>query len=77
MDYDTAQKWIMNHESDSDEKLSLVINMPVVANRKENRQLPGKAKSYRERHLCDDMHGYSESIPQGYQAEAEKRQTGL
>ncbi len=45
MDYDTAQKWIMNHESDSDEKLSLVINMPVVANRKENDSFPVRRKA--------------------------------
>ncbi len=45
MDYDTAQKWIMNHESDSDEKLSLVINLPVVANRKENDSFPVRRKA--------------------------------
>ncbi len=45
MDYDTAQKWIMNHESDSDEKISLVINMPTVANRKENDSFPVRRKA--------------------------------
>ena len=34
MDYDTAQKWIMNHSTDSEEKLAMVINLPTVANRK-------------------------------------------
>ncbi len=46
MDYDTAQKWIMNHSTDSEEKLAMVINLPTVANRKEYGQLPGKKKSY-------------------------------
>ena len=45
MDYDTAQKWIMNHDSDSDEKLSMVINVPVVANRKENDSFPVRRKA--------------------------------
>ena len=45
MDYDTAQKWIMNHESDSDEKISLVINIPVVANRKERESFPVRRKA--------------------------------
>ena len=30
MDYDTAQKWIMNHSTDSKEKLAMVINLPTV-----------------------------------------------
>lgn len=45
MDYDTAQKWIMNHDSESDEKISLVINIPVVANRKERESFPVRRKA--------------------------------
>ena len=45
MDYETAQRWIMNHDSDSDEKISLVINVPVVANRKENDSFPVRRKA--------------------------------
>ena len=45
MDYDTAQKWIMNHDSESDEKIALVINIPVVANRKERESFPVRRKA--------------------------------
>jgi len=45
MDYDTAQKWIMNHNTDSEEKISLVINLPIVANRKENDSFPVRRKA--------------------------------
>ncbi len=45
MDYDTAQKWIMNHDSESDEKIALVINIPVVANRKERDSFPVRRKA--------------------------------
>ncbi|MFR6258641.1 MAG: ATP-grasp domain-containing protein, partial [Anaerovoracaceae bacterium] len=45
MDYDTAQSWIMNHSSDSDEKLAMVINMPTVANRKETDSFPVRRKA--------------------------------
>lgn len=45
MDYDTAQKWIMNHSTDSEEKLALVINLPVVANRKETDSFPVRRKA--------------------------------
>ncbi len=45
MDYDTAQKWIMNHSTDSDEKLAMVINLPVVANRKETDTFPVRRKA--------------------------------
>ena len=45
MDYVTAQKWIMNHDSESDEKISLVINIPVVANRKERESFPVRRKA--------------------------------
>ncbi|MDO4485248.1 MAG: carbamoyl-phosphate synthase (glutamine-hydrolyzing) large subunit [Bacillota bacterium] len=44
MDYDTAQEWIMNHES-GDERISLVINIPLVANRKENDSFPVRRKA--------------------------------
>ena len=45
MDYDTAQKWIMNHSTDSEEKLAMVINLPVVANRKETDSFPVRRKA--------------------------------
>ncbi len=45
MDYDTAQKWIMNHDIESDEKIALVINIPVVANRKERESFPVRRKA--------------------------------
>lgn len=44
MDYDTAQDWITNHE-EGDENISLVINIPVVANRKENDSFPVRRKA--------------------------------
>lgn len=45
MDYETAQEWIMNHEDESDKRLSLVINVPTVANRKENDSFPVRRKA--------------------------------
>lgn len=45
MDYDTAQKWIMNHDSSSEEKIAMVINLPTVANRKENDSFPVRRKA--------------------------------
>lgn len=45
MDYDTAQKWITNHSSESSEKISLVVNLPTVANRKENDSFPVRRKA--------------------------------
>ncbi len=45
MDYEMAQKWITNHNTDSDEKLDMVINMPVVANRKETDSFPVRRKA--------------------------------
>ena len=44
MDYDTAQEWITNHE-DGEEKISLVINIPIVTNRKENDSFPVRRKA--------------------------------
>ena len=70
MDYDTAQKWIMNHSTDSEEKLAMVINLPVVAKPQGNRQLPGKKKGHRKRYFRYDLHGYSMGIPQGDPPEA-------
>ena len=35
----------MNHESESDEKIALVINIPVVANRKERESFPVRRKA--------------------------------
>ena len=49
MDYDTAQQWIMNHETDSEEKLSLVINVPTVANTKDNDSFPVRRKATERR----------------------------
>lgn len=45
MDYDAAQKLIMSHDDNDDEKISLVINLPVVANRKENDSFPVRRKA--------------------------------
>ena len=45
MDYDTAQKWIMNHSTDSGEKLAMVINLPTVANRKNTDSFPVRRKA--------------------------------
>ena len=45
MDYDTAQKWIMNHSTDSEEKLAMVINLPTVANRKNTDSFPVRRKA--------------------------------
>ena len=45
MDYDTAQKWIMNHTTDSEEKLAMVINLPTVANRKNTDSFPVRRKA--------------------------------
>ncbi|MGN0703822.1 MAG: carbamoyl-phosphate synthase (glutamine-hydrolyzing) large subunit [Lentihominibacter sp.] len=44
MDYDTAQEWITNHE-DGEENISLVINIPIVTNRKENDSFPVRRKA--------------------------------
>ena len=45
MDYDTAQKWIMNHSTDSEEMLAMVINLPTVANRKNTDSFPVRRKA--------------------------------
>ena len=49
MDYDTAQEWIMNHDTDSPDKISLVINVPIVANSKENDSFPVRRKAIERR----------------------------
>ena len=49
MDYDTAQRWIMNHDTDSPDKISLVINVPTVANNKENESFPVRRKAIERR----------------------------
>ena len=49
MDYDTCQQWIMNHETDSDEKISIVLNVPTVANNKENESFPVRRKAIERR----------------------------
>ena len=49
MDYITAQQWIMNHDTDSSEKLSLVINVPTVANTKESESFPVRRKATERR----------------------------
>ncbi len=49
MDYDTAQEWIMNHDTDSPEKISLVINVPIEANSKTNESFPVRRKATERR----------------------------
>ena len=49
MNYDTAQRWIMNHDTDSPDKISLVINVPTVANNKENESFPVRRKAIERR----------------------------
>ena len=49
MDYDTAQKWIMNHETDSADQLAMIINVPIVANSKENDSFPVRRKATERR----------------------------
>lgn len=49
MDYDTAQRWIMNHDTDSPDKISLVINVPTVANSRENESFPVRRKATERR----------------------------
>ena len=45
MDYVTAQEWIMDHDEDSDKSISLVINVPTVANTKKNDSFPVRRKA--------------------------------
>lgn len=45
MTYDTAQQWIMSHDSDAERTISLVVNLPTVANRKENDSFPVRRKA--------------------------------
>ena len=45
MTYDTAQQWIMSHDSDAEKTISLVVNLPTVANRKENDSFPVRRKA--------------------------------
>lgn len=45
IDYETAQEWITNHDAASNEKISLVINVPTVANRKEIDSFPVRRKA--------------------------------
>ena len=70
MDYVTAQEWIMDHDEDSDKSISLVINVPTVANTKKNDSFP-KKKGHRVGCSCNDLYGYCQSIPQGYQTAPE------
>ncbi len=49
MDYDTAQRWIMNHDTDSPDKISVVINVPTIANSKENESFPVRRKATERR----------------------------
>ena len=49
MDYDTAQRWIMNHDTDSEEKLAMVINVPEVANNKGSDSFPVRRKATERR----------------------------
>ena len=70
MDYVTAQKWIMNHDSESDEKDFASNKHSCSCEPKGKRKLPGKTKGYRERHLGNDMHGYGARVPEGCEAQA-------
>ena len=45
MDYVTAQEWIMDHDEDSEKSISLVINVPTVANTKKNDSFPVRRKA--------------------------------
>ena len=45
IDYETAQEWITSHDAESDRKISLVINVPTVANRKEIDSFPVRRKA--------------------------------
>ena len=45
MDYSTAIRWIGNHDQKSDCKISLVMNVPEMANSKENDSFPVRRKS--------------------------------
>lgn len=49
MDYDTAQRWIMNHDTDSPDKISLVINVPTIANSRKNESFPVRRKAIERR----------------------------
>ncbi len=43
--YDTAIKWITSHEDNKSEKISLVFNVPEVANNKKNDSFPIRRKA--------------------------------
>ena len=45
MTYDTAVKWIGNHEGGADMKIDLVLNVPEMANSKENDSFPVRRKA--------------------------------
>ncbi len=45
MTYDTAIKWIGSHEGNSDMKIDLVLNVPEMANSKENDSFPVRRKA--------------------------------
>ena len=45
LDYVTAQEWIVDHDEDSDKSISLVINVPTVANTKKNDSFPVRRKA--------------------------------
>ena len=49
MDYDTAQEWIMNHDTESPDRISIVINVPIVANNKQNDSFPVRRKAIERR----------------------------
>ena len=49
MDYDTAQEWIMNHDTESPDRISIVINVPTVANNKQNDSFPVRRKAIERR----------------------------
>lgn len=45
MNYDTAVRWIMNRDENSEHKIALVMNVPTVANSKANDSFPVRRKA--------------------------------
>ncbi|MDO4870412.1 MAG: carbamoyl-phosphate synthase (glutamine-hydrolyzing) large subunit [Bacillota bacterium] len=45
MTYDTAIKWLGNHDENSEQRLALVMNVPEMANSKENDSFPVRRKA--------------------------------
>jgi carbamoyl-phosphate synthase large subunit len=45
MTYDTAIKWIGDHDASSEMRIDLVLNVPEMANSKENDSFPVRRKA--------------------------------